>query len=52
MGGFRDGGLPIFDIWEVSLDGTPTFYTYMNFHGHHFCCFTIAPLFDLDKSTA
>jgi hypothetical protein len=26
MGGFRDGGWQIFDIWEVSLDGTPNFF--------------------------
>jgi hypothetical protein len=30
----------------------PIFYTYINFSRHHFCCFTVAPLFVLDKSTA
>jgi hypothetical protein len=25
--------------------------TYINFSRHHLCCFTIAPLFVLDKST-
>jgi uncharacterized protein YbcC (UPF0753/DUF2309 family) len=30
----------------------PIFNTYINFYRHHFCCFTIAPLFVLDKSTA
>ena len=28
----------------------PIFNTYMNFYRHHLCCFTIAPLFILDKS--
>ena len=28
------------------------FNTYMNFFRHHFCCFTVAPLFILDKSMA
>jgi hypothetical protein len=28
----------------------PIFNTYMNFFGHHFCCFTVVPLFVLDKS--
>jgi hypothetical protein len=26
--------------------------TYISFFGHHFCCFTVAPLFVLDKYTA
>ena len=30
----------------------PIFNTYMNFSRHHFCCFTVAPLFVLDKSMA
>jgi hypothetical protein len=30
----------------------PIFYTYMNFSRHRFCCFTVASLFVLDKSTA
>jgi hypothetical protein len=30
----------------------PIFNTYMDFSRHHFCCFTVAPLFVLDKSTA
>jgi hypothetical protein len=30
----------------------PIFNTYMNFSRHHFCCFTIVPLFVLDKSMA
>jgi hypothetical protein len=30
----------------------PIFNTDMNFFRHHFCCFTVAPLFVLDKSTA
>jgi hypothetical protein len=30
----------------------PIFNTFINFSCHHFCCFTIAPLFVLDKSTA
>ena len=30
----------------------PIFNTYINFSRHHFCCFTVAPLFVLDKSTA
>jgi hypothetical protein len=30
----------------------PIFNTFINFSRHHFCCFTIAPLFVLDKSTA
>ena len=30
----------------------PIFNTYMNFSRHHLCCFTVAPLFVLDKSTA
>ena len=30
----------------------PIFNTNMNFFSHHFYCFTIAPLFGLDKSTA
>jgi hypothetical protein len=29
----------------------PTLYTYIHFSRHHFCCFTVAPLFVLDKST-
>ena len=42
-----------FDIWEVSLDGTPKILnTYMNFSRHHLCCFTVDPLFVLDKSMA
>jgi hypothetical protein len=30
----------------------PISNTYINFSRHHFCCFTIAPLFVLDKSMA
>jgi hypothetical protein len=30
----------------------PIFNTYMNFSRHHLCCFTIVPLFALDKSMA
>jgi hypothetical protein len=30
----------------------PIFNTYINFSRHQFCCFTIVPLFDLDKSIA
>jgi hypothetical protein len=30
----------------------PIFDTYINSSCHHFCCFTVAPLFVLDKSTA
>ena len=38
---------------NTSLDGTPNFfYTYINFSRHQCCCFTIAPLFVLDKSMA
>jgi hypothetical protein len=44
--------MAIFDMMEVSLDGTPNFNTYMNFSRHRFCCFIIVPLFVLDKSTA
>ena len=29
----------------------PIFNTYINFSHHHFCCFTVAPLFVLDKPT-
>jgi hypothetical protein len=29
----------------------PIISTYINFSCHHFCCFTVAPLFVLDKST-
>ena len=29
----------------------PFFNTYINFSRHHFYCFTVAPLFVLDKST-
>jgi hypothetical protein len=32
--------------------GLPIFNTYINFSRHHFCCFTVTPLFVLDKSTA
>jgi hypothetical protein len=32
--------------------GLPIFNTYINFSRHHFCCFTVAPSFVLDKSTA
>ena len=32
--------------------GLPNFNTHMNFSRHHFCCFTIASWFVLDKSTA
>jgi hypothetical protein len=39
-----------FKIWEVSLEGAPIIKTYINFSCNHFCCFTIAPLFVLDKS--
>jgi hypothetical protein len=28
----------------------PIFNTYTNFSHHHFCCFTVVPLFVLDKS--
>jgi hypothetical protein len=28
------------------------FNTFINFSRHHLCCFTVAPLFVLDKSTA
>jgi hypothetical protein len=42
--------MAIFDIWEVSLDETPNSKTYMNFSRHYFCCFTVVPLFVLDKS--
>jgi hypothetical protein len=44
--------MTIFDIWEVSLDGTPNFNTFMSFSRNHFCCFTVVPLFVLDKSMA
>ena len=27
----------------------PIFNTYTNFSHHHFCCFTVVPLFVLDK---
>ena len=30
----------------------PIFNTFINFSRHHFCCFTVAPLFVLDKSMA
>ena len=30
----------------------PIISTYINFFYYHFCCFTVAPLFVLDKSTA
>ena len=30
----------------------PIFNTYINFSRHQFRCFTVAPLFVLDKSTA
>ena len=30
----------------------PNFNTYMNLSRRHFCCFTIVPLFVLDKSMA
>jgi hypothetical protein len=30
----------------------PIFNTYINFSRHHLCCFTTAPLFVLDESTA
>jgi hypothetical protein len=30
----------------------PIFNTYMNFSRHQLCCFTIVPLFVLDKSMA
>jgi hypothetical protein len=30
----------------------PIFNTYINFSRHHFYCFTVAPLFVVDKSTA
>ena len=30
----------------------PIFNTYMNFSRHHLCCFTVVPLFVLDKSMA
>jgi hypothetical protein len=30
----------------------PIFNTFINFSRHHFCCFTIASLFVLDKSIA
>ena len=30
----------------------PIFNTYINFSCHHFCCFIVAPLFVLNKSTA
>jgi hypothetical protein len=30
----------------------PIFNTYMNFSRNHFCCFTVASLFVLDKSMA
>jgi hypothetical protein len=30
----------------------PIFHTYINFFRCHFCCFTVAPLFVWDKSTA
>jgi hypothetical protein len=29
----------------------PIISTYINFSWHHLCCFTVAPLFVLDKST-
>jgi hypothetical protein len=45
--------MAIFDIWEVSLDGTPNFFnTYMTISHHRSCCFTVLPLFVLDKSMA
>ena len=30
----------------------PIFNTYIRFSRYYFCCFTVAPLFFLDKSTA
>ena len=30
----------------------PIFNTFINFPRHHLCCFTVASLFVLDKSTA
>jgi hypothetical protein len=30
----------------------PIFNTYMNLSRHHLCCFTVVPLFVLDKSMA
>jgi hypothetical protein len=30
----------------------PNFKMYMNFSHHHLCCFTVVPLYLLDKSMA
>jgi hypothetical protein len=42
--------MAIFDIWEVSLDGTPNFFNIHELSRHHLCCFIVVPLFLLDKS--
>ena len=52
MGGLSGGGWQFQGLGGVTRTELPIFNTYMNFSRHHSCCFTIAPLFVLDKSTA
>jgi hypothetical protein len=50
MGGFRDGGWQFLTFGRCHEMELPIFNTYMNFSRHHLCCFTVVPLFVLDKS--
>jgi hypothetical protein len=52
MGGFRDGGWQFLTFGRCHLMELPVFNTYMNFSRHYLCCFTVVPLFVLDKSLA
>ena len=53
MDGFSDGGWQFLTFGVCHEMELPIFNTYMmNFSHHHFCCFTIVPLFVWNKSTA
>ena len=51
MSGFSDGGWQVQNLGGVTRWKLPFFNTFMNFSGHHLCCFIVASLFVLDKST-
>ena len=52
MGSFRDGGWQILIFGRCHKMELSIFNTYMNFSRHHVCCFTVVPLFVLDKFMA
>jgi hypothetical protein len=51
MGGFRDGGWLFWHLGGFTRWNSQ-FLKYMNFSRHHLSCFTVVPLFLLDKSMA